>query len=200
MSFLTRAELLNHVHEPLVNPQGDPPSDSSPTKSPVRYRWRELRDWDIEPEASEYWSNLPSEDKDTPIPGLHPTHWDSVGLQLSSYTEPFIVESTLRDPFGAAYRSPHNVAILGASDHHAEIRSKAVGLDGDPAIGNADLVFVYNRKLTAIIELKTWWKVNQKEIDDVRHGTSPFAGYTIYFKLIQRPRTIERRPSRTSCS
>ena len=88
----------------------------------------------------------------------------------TSYTEPFIVESTLRDPFGAAYRSPHNVAIIGASDHHAEIRSKAVGLDGDPVIGNADLVFVYNRKLTAIIELKTWWKVNQREIDDVRHG------------------------------
>jgi hypothetical protein len=33
-----------------------------------------------------------------------PHHWDSVRLQLSSYTEPFIVESTLHDPFGAGYR------------------------------------------------------------------------------------------------
>jgi hypothetical protein len=47
-SPLTREYYLSYVHLPLTNPEGDPPGS---TKSPMRYRWRELRDWDIKAEA-----------------------------------------------------------------------------------------------------------------------------------------------------
>lgn len=90
---------------------------------------------------------------------------------LSSYTEPFTSEPTLRDPFCIAFQSPHNLAIQSASDVHTEIRSQASGLN-EPPIGNADFIFVYDNKLTGIIELKTWWKVTQEQIAQVKAGTT----------------------------
>jgi len=47
--------------------------------------------------------------------------------------------ASLRDSFAVAFRSGHNAATRGASDPHAEMRSKARGLEGDPVIGNSDL-------------------------------------------------------------
>jgi hypothetical protein len=83
-------------------------------------------------------------------------HWEVVRSQLFNINEPFIAEQTLRDPFSAAFRTGDNGAIHGASDAHAEIRSHSMGLEGEPPIGNSDLIFVYNNKLSGIIELKTW--------------------------------------------
>jgi hypothetical protein len=169
MPFPTREEFLNYVHIPLSNPRGDPRA-GSPTKSTMRYRWRELRDWDIETEAAEYWTRSPLEDKLAPVLVLPANHWESVRAQLTMFTQPFTSEPSLRDPFGVAFRSGHNGAIRGASDGHAEIWSDATGLDGEPPIGNADLIFVYDNKSTGIIELKTWWKVNQAQIEEVKTG------------------------------
>ena len=58
----TREEFLSYVHTPLTNPQGDPAA-GSPTKSAMRYRWRELRDWDVESDAGEYWDGVSESDK-----------------------------------------------------------------------------------------------------------------------------------------
>ena len=50
-SHPTREEFVGYVHQPL--PNGG--TGGSPTKSTLRYRWRELRDWDVEAEARTYW-------------------------------------------------------------------------------------------------------------------------------------------------
>jgi hypothetical protein len=165
----TREDFLNYVHQPLTNPQGDPRA-GSPTKSTMRYRWRDLRNWDIEAETRDYWERLPVADKQATLVNISGAHWEVVRSQLINISEPFTAEPTLRDPFSAAFRTGHNGAIYGASDSHAEIRSHTTGLDGEPPIGNSDLIFAYNNKLAGIIELKTWWKVDQAQIDDVRAG------------------------------
>ena len=165
----TREEFLNHVHQPLINPQGDP-LGGSPTKSTMRYRWRNLRDWDIEADAREYWGKVNDLDKQALLTNILQAHWEFVRLQLINMREPFTAEPSLHGPFEVAYRTGHNGAIHGASDAHAEIRSSAAGLDGEPPIGNSDFIFTYNNKLTGIIELKTWWKVDPNQIDDVRAG------------------------------
>lgn len=164
----TREQFLDHVHQPLINPQGDPLA-GSPTKSTMRYRWRDLRDWDVEGEAHDYWDSLSDTDKHAKVV-TRVNHWDSVCDDLDAFTQPFTSESTLRSPFDAAFRKGHNHAIKGASYAHAEIWGDAAGLEGEPPMGNSDLIFVYNNKLTGIIELKTWWKVNKSQIDDVRAG------------------------------
>jgi hypothetical protein len=81
----------------------------------------------------------------------------------------FRSEQNLVQPFGSAFRIGHNAAIQGASDLHAEIGNPA-DLDEEP-IGNADQIFVYNHNLVGVIELKTWWKVNEAQIEDVKAGT-----------------------------
>jgi len=110
------------------------------------------------------------DDKHARLVTVTAAHWQFVRTMLNSFTQPFTSEPTLRDPFSTAFRSGHNLAIHGASDVHAEIWSEASGLD-EPPIGNADLIFVYDNKLTGIIELKTWWKVNQTQIEEVKAGT-----------------------------
>ena len=83
--------------------------------------------------------------------------------------EPFTAESTLRDPFSTAYRGPHNLAIMGASDEHAVMRIGVGSLEIVP-LSNPDLIFVYEGQLAGIVELKTWWKVDETQINDVRAG------------------------------
>jgi len=165
----TREEFLNYVHQPLTNPQGDPHA-GSPTKSTMRYRWRDLRDWDVETEAMSYWEHLPTADKEATLVDLSGAHWEVVRSLLYTMRKPYNAETSLRGPFEIAFRTGHNGAIEGASDTHAEIWGDASGLEGEPPIGNSDLIFVYNKKLTGIIELKTWWKVDQTQIEDVRAG------------------------------
>ena len=56
MPYPTREEFLDHVHQPLTRHEDD--RTGSPTKSTMRYRWRELRDWDVEADARDYWNSL----------------------------------------------------------------------------------------------------------------------------------------------
>src|SRR5437667_10812230 len=111
----TREEFLSYVHTPLTNAQGDPLS-GSPTKSTMRYRWRELRDWDVEADAREYWDMLPDEDKDVVLINVREAYWEFVREELDDLAEPFIAEPTLQGSFTAAFRNPHNRVIKGASD------------------------------------------------------------------------------------
>jgi hypothetical protein len=165
----TRDEFLEHIYEPLVNPDGDPPK-GSPTKSTTRYPWRTLHHWDVEADANAYWEGLPDDDKCSNV-RVRSGYWDSVEDQLDDSFQPRDSESTLQFPFGVAYRGPHNRVIQGASDAHAEIWDKGSRLQPS-SVGNADFLFVHDRKLTGVIELKTWWKVTENEIEVVKAGKS----------------------------
>jgi hypothetical protein len=125
----------------------------------------------VEADAREYWEGVSNDDKQARLVGVMAGHWQVVRTMLDSFNQSFTMESAIRGPFEAAFRSGHNAAVVGASDAHAEIWSDTTDLDGEPPIGNGDLLFVYNNKLTGIIELKTWWKVNPGQIDDVKAGT-----------------------------
>lgn len=142
-SHPTREEFVGHVHQPL--PDGG--TGGSPTKSTLRYRWRELRDWDVEADARTYWEGLPSGDKNGVLNHVHSTHWDVAQSSLDALMEPFTVESTLRAPFSTAYQIPHNLAIVGASDEHAVMRIGVGSLDIVP-LSNPDLVFVHKDRGT----------------------------------------------------
>jgi hypothetical protein len=114
-----------------------------------------------------YWTRIPIEDKQAPMVVLPPNHWESVPAHLNMLA-PFRSEQNLVQPFGSAFRIGHNAAICGASDLHAEIGNIA-DLD-EESIGNADQIFVYDHKPMGIIELKTWWKVDEAQIQDVKTG------------------------------
>src|SRR5271169_1555074 len=100
----TREQFVGHVHQPL--PSGG--TGGSPTKSVLRCRWRELREWDVEAEATTYWEGL--SDKNDVLRHVHSAHWEMVQASLDVLMEPFTAESTLRSPFSTAYQVPHNLA------------------------------------------------------------------------------------------
>jgi hypothetical protein len=164
-SHPTREEFVGYVHQPL--PNGG--TGGSPTKSVLRCRWRELRDWDIEVDATTYWEGLSLSDKNDILNNVHSTHWEVARSSLNALMEPFTAESTLRAPFSTAYQIPHNLAIVGSSDQHAVMRIGVGSLDIVP-LSNPDLIFVHNNQLAGIVELKTWWKVDETQINDVRTG------------------------------
>lgn len=165
-SHPTREEFVSYVHQPL--PNGG--TGGSPTKSALRYRWRELRDWDVEADARTYWEGMPSSDKNGVLNHVHSAYWSVTESNLAAFMEPFTAESTLRDPFSTAYRGPHNLAIVGAGDRHAVMRIGVGSLEIVP-LSSPDLIFVYEGQLAGIVELKTWWKVDETQINDVRAGT-----------------------------
>ena len=182
MASPSRDEFLSYVHAPRRNPDGDPPR-GSPTKSTMRYRWRELRPWAFEQEAREYWDGLPNEDKAQMLP-VAPGFWDVIENVLRSYVQPLMSEPALKHPFNIAFLTSHNLAIQGAGDAHAEMWAEGSRLAKEP-LGNADFIMVHDGKLGGLIELKTWWKVTDAEIEDVRAGPPPFP---IHFSN-NRPRT-----------
>ena len=190
MTGLTRDEFLSHVHQGLVHPEANPNKKGSPTKSTQRYRWRELLPWDVEAEARVYWDAL-TEDQTTAMLSVPPVYWDVIQLQLDKYRQPLTSEPGLRVPFSNAFQIPHNIAIEGALDVHAEMWTEGAQPDPKP-LANADFIMVYDGKLCGVIELKTWWKVTEAEIEEVRQGSrlSQFSN--------ERPRTFGGRASRSS--
>ena len=169
MAASSREEFLSHVYRPRSNNAGP----GSPTKSTMRYRWRELRHWAVEEECRAYWEALSVEDKAQEI-AVPAGFWGLMELLLESSSEPLASESRLKFPFGTFFQSPHNIAIKGAGDAHAEIWGEGARLAKEP-LGNADFLMVYDGKLAGAIELKTWWKVNEAEIEDVRAGNAPLS-------------------------
>jgi hypothetical protein len=167
MTAPTRDEFLSHVHQGLVNPDTDP-KKRSPTKSTQRYRWRELLPWDVEAEARAYWDALGEDDKTAILPVAG--YWGIAQLQVDSDFEEFASESGLRSPFNAAFKHPHNLAIRGASDEHAEMRSEDSNFAQRPT-ANADYFMIYDGKICGLIEVKTWWKVTEAEIEEARSGS-----------------------------
>jgi hypothetical protein len=167
MAAPTRDEFLSHVHQGLVNPETDP-NQGSPTKSTQRYRWRKLLSWDAEAEARAYGDALDEDDKTAILPVAG--YWGIAQLQVDSDFEEFASEPGLRSPFNAAFKHPHNLAIRGASDEHAEMRSEGSKFAQRP-IANADYFMVYDGKICGLVELKTWWKVTEAEIEEARSGS-----------------------------
>jgi hypothetical protein len=81
-------------------------------------------------------------------------------------------ELELRDPIQVLFHYPHNRAArpLAASHVHASIKPYSASkyhLVGDP-----DYVFVYNERAVGAIELKTFWSVTARQIDEVFTGKS----------------------------
>ena len=134
----------------------------------MRYRWRELLHWDVEADAQAYWDSLADEEKTARL-AVRPGYWEFVQDQLDNFIQPLTSEPVLRVPFSNAFQTPHNTAIRGAGDVHAEMWTEGSRLD-QPPLGNADFIMVYDGKLTGLIELKTWWKVTEAEIEEVRSG------------------------------
>jgi hypothetical protein len=165
-----------YIHRGLVHPEPDPKKKGSPTKSTQRYRWRELLPWDLEAEASVYWEAL-SDDQKSATLGLPLVYWDVIQLQLDGYMQLLTSEPELRIPFGTAFQIPPNLAIRGASDLHAEMWTEGTHPEPQP-LANADFIMVYDRKLCGIIELKTWWKVTDAEIDEVRQGKQAYCRFS----------------------
>ena len=138
----------------------------SPTKSTQRYRWRELLPWDVEAEARAYWDALSEDRKDR-----HRCLWPDTGrLYSSSWTA--ILNHLLPNP-GCESHSvmPSKFLITlrfeALSDVHAEMWTEGSQPDPQP-LANADFIMVYDGKLCGLIELKTWWKVTEAEIEEVR--------------------------------
>jgi len=174
MADPTRDEFLSHVHQEPARPDLDP-RKGSPTKSTQRYRWRELLPWDVEAEARAYWDALSEDDKTAILPVAG--YWGIVQLQLDSLIYQLTSEPGLRLPFSNAFQIPHNIAIRGADDVHAEMWTEGSWLDPQP-VANADLIMVYDGRLCGVIELKTWWKVTEAEIEEVRQGNKPAAEFS----------------------
>lgn len=167
MTAPTRDEFLSHVHPGLAHPE-TAPKKGSPTKSTQRYRWRELLSWDAEAQACAYWDSLDWTDKTAILPVAG--YWAIAQLQVDSDFEEFASEPGLRSPFNSAFKHPHNLAIRGAGDKHAEMRSEGSSFAERP-LANADYFMVYDGKVCGLIELKTWWKVTEAEIEEVRSGS-----------------------------
>src|SRR5438270_11217619 len=124
MTSPSRDEFLSHVHPPRTHRNADPPP-GSPTKSTMRYRWRELRPWAVKEEAQVYWDGLSNGDKTQKI-DASPEFWNVAEQMLRALSQPLTSEPTLKVPFAIAFQTPHNTAIqgLGAEDPHAEIWSE----------------------------------------------------------------------------
>ena len=107
-----------------------------------------------------------------PMAGVDSSFWTTIQSLLEAFMEPFTAEPTLRAPFSTAYQGPHNIAIVRASDGHAVMRIGVGSLEIVP-LSNPDLIFVYQGQLADIVELKTWWKVDETQVNDVRAGDFP---------------------------
>jgi hypothetical protein len=188
MASLTRDEFLSHVHPGLVRPDIALKRKTSPTKSTQRYRWHELLLWDVEAEARAYWDAVRGDDKTAVLPVAG--YWGIAQLQLDSFFQQLISELGLRVPFSNAFQISHHIAIGGAHDVHAEMWTEGSQADPQP-VANADLIMVYYGRLCGLIELKTWWKVTEVEIEQVRQGNKqPHAGLSN-----ERSRTFGRSAS-----
>jgi hypothetical protein len=121
MTNPTREEFLGYVHTPLSNQFGDPRvTRNEAITSVTRYRWSELRDWDVETDAREYWDAL-SDDKHARLFTVGPGYWDQTRAELDSVSHGFRAEGALTVPFGMAFQAPHNLSVHDSSDPHALI-------------------------------------------------------------------------------
>jgi hypothetical protein len=160
----TRAEFLTHVHPPLQNPGGNPLPSSS-TKSTFRVHWRELREWtSFQSDAIDYWNDLDNHDKNAILPLIDPNYWAVVRSQIRRRR--LRTEPQLTTPFDVLYATPHNEAIFGASDDHAQLELSAP----QSSLGQPDASFEIDDNLVGVVEIKTFWNITQQLIDEVLEG------------------------------
>ena len=161
-TMTTRAEFLSHIHAPLQNPTA---GQTSPTKSIYRLRWRELTEWDFRGEVQAYWDGLAASEKNEVFDDIPANYWTIILGQLRQL--PFQREPQLSTPFATLYAIPHNRATDGAADDHALL---STGYP-DSAVGQPDGSFVIDERLVGIAEIKTFWNITERSIDEVLQGT-----------------------------
>jgi len=154
-------------------PQGTYIQTDSPTTSSHRARWSELHEWTLLPMAiREYINGLPRWELDAFVDGEH--YMTRTIPRFLANFRPTSRESQLHRPFFKLYVDPHDLVAgpdIEASHAHATIDTPApeYGLMGDP-----DYLFLHGNSPVGIIELKTFWKVTARSIEEVLNGKSPF--------------------------
>jgi len=195
MAGPTRDEFLSHVHRELAHPgiRTDPdvdPKKGSPTKSTQPYRWRELLSWDMEAEARAYWDTLHEDDKTAVLPVAG--YLGITQLQLDSYFQQLTSERGLRIPFGTAFQIPHNLAIRGAGDDHAEMWTEGAEPDPQP-LANADFISpIWNHCHFQCLRIHetTKWRDSLHFTHHPDHVDHPYNPKTSLFLLpLMRPRS-----------
>ena len=137
---VSREQFLRHVHNPLQSPA----AQSSPTKSTYRVRWRELSEWeDFVSDARTYWDNLAGIEKGSPLPGVSDNYWDVTRTTLNFLATRLGREQHLRTPFSLLYSAPHNAAIAGSDNEHAQITDQLP----EDTVGEPDACFEYDNRL-----------------------------------------------------
>ena len=170
MASPTRDEFLSHVHQGLVHPETDPEEEGITYEIDTALSMARAAALGRRSRSPRLLGCSQRRSTRPPHWAVPPGYWDVVQLQLDSYTQPLTSEPGLRVPFSTAFQIPHNLAIRGAGDVHAEMWTEGSQPDPQP-IANADFIMVYDGKLCGLIELKTWWKVTEAEIEEVRQGT-----------------------------
>ena len=102
---------------------------------------------------------------------VDPTHTvDTRYVLLTGQLAP-TSELELTLPIHFLFHGPHNIAAepIGARDPHAKILPFASasfrGFVGDPDYG-----FICNQRVVGAVELKTFWSVTARQIDEVLNG------------------------------
>lgn len=160
----TRAQFLDRVHQPLHSDT----RRSSPTKSTYRVRWRELAEWTtFAGDALAYWDNLDDAEQNAVLPTVGERYWHQAYETLNNTTPIVTVEDDLGIYFTLLYGAPHNVAIRGASDDHAEFIRRHPDLTGLP-----DGCLKFDDRIAGIVEIKTFWNINEDVMREVFQGPS----------------------------
>jgi hypothetical protein len=148
--------------------QGTYIGSESPTTSPFRARWSEIREWTLLPFAvTQYINSLSRWELDAIV-----DDGNYMGRTLPRFLgnlRPASRENQLYAPFLQIYKGPHELVVLPerAAQGHALIDVPA---PETPLIGDPDYLFFYNDLPVGIIELKTFRKVTAQAIDEVLNG------------------------------
>lgn len=163
-----RKEILDSVNTPMPPPKYKQSKTGSPTLSTTRVRWQQLTEWtSLNSETLSYLQSLPPEEFFARV--VNGDYRAAADLVLSMKVEPGD-ESSLRPWVDNIYFFAHNIAAkpVAAAHPHAKI------LEAVPAqfphAGKCDYLFVHEGRPCGVVELKTYWKVTPKEIDEVLDG------------------------------
>jgi hypothetical protein len=109
---------------------------------------------------------------------------------------PATKEEHLKRPLDRYYWTTHELAAHPAGATHVHAKVEIPG--GEHALtGDMDYIFSHERYAVGVIELKTFWKVTPRAIDEVLNGTS--ISILMFIDLRGRSSKPHPRPSWTAC-
>jgi hypothetical protein len=164
---MSRQHVLETANAPLQRGYRETPT--SPTVTPFRIHWREISEWTTYREdVFQFMNSLPPRELAAIVDPDHTV--DTRHRSLTGLSPP-TAELGLMLPLHILFHGPHNVAAepIGARDRHAQIEpyqsASFRGFVGDPDYG-----FIYNERVVGAVELKTFWSVTARQIDEVLNG------------------------------